>query len=102
MPRVYVVNKSAHDFSDAKRFGELVYLTEGSVNRFETSQIHREVTAAMRDAAKDDWLLVSALTVINTIAASILAMRFKRLNLLIYDIKTKRYADRVLILGDQE
>ena len=46
--KVYIVNKGVHDYSDAKRFGELVFLTEGSYNILSTSRMAREFTKQLR------------------------------------------------------
>lgn len=95
--KVFVSNKSFHNFSDAERFGELVYLTDGQVNRFEVNQLSRQIHEALADAQEHDWLLVTSLSVINSIASAFLARRFSQLNMLIYDIKTRKYVSRTVM-----
>lgn len=84
MPKVYIPNRSFHDFTPAEAFGELVFLTEGWANRTLTNQLYRMVSEAMRDSQPDDMLLVSSLGILNAIAASILAVKHKRVNYLIH------------------
>ena len=44
MPNVYIVNKSAHDFRPAEEFGDIIFLSEGPMNRYATNNMHREFT----------------------------------------------------------
>lgn len=83
-PKVYVPNKSHHDFSEAERFGELVFLTEGIVNRYNVNDICRRCASVMHDASEGDHILISSLTVINMIAAAIMAHKFGRVNFLMF------------------
>lgn len=99
MPKVYVPNRSFHDFSDAKRFGSLVFLTEGMVNRMNVNQITRQCMLAMGDATGDDFIVVSSLSVITSIAAGIMAYAFGRINFLIWE--GQQYVERNVVLGDE-
>lgn len=105
MPRkVYIVNKSVHDFSAATEYGELVYLSEGSINRFDTSRIYRMFYPILKNSNKEDYILITGLTVMNLVAAFIFAMKHKRLNLLLFKSYRgqKEYLERVLIGDDKE
>jgi hypothetical protein len=101
-PKVFIPNQSFHDYSDAKRFGELVFLTEGTQNRFKINDSYRRVSHAMRDAAPGDYLLISGPATINAIAASILAHRFGRINFLVFDGMMARYVSRPIVLATTE
>lgn len=98
MPKVFVPNRSHHDFADAARFGDIVYLTDGIVNRFQINQIYRQCKAIMKDATEQDFILVSSLSIINAIAASIMARRFNRVNFLIFNSRDRRYEAREIIV----
>ena len=100
--RVYVVNKSVHDFSAAVEFGELIYLSEGSINRFNTSQIYRKFYPILKDSNKTDYILITGLTVMNLVAAFIFAIKHRRLNLLLFKSYRgeKEYLERILIGDD--
>jgi hypothetical protein len=83
-PNVYIPNKAGHDFSDAERFGELVFLTQGIVKRYSTNHIYRQLIEGMSGALSQDYLLISSLSIINAIAASILARQFGKVNYLLF------------------
>lgn len=91
---VYIPNKGAHDFSDAERFGKLVFLTHGTIKRYSTNTIYRVFIDGMKDADRDDLLLISSLAILNAIASAILARRFGRVNYLLFC--DGRYLKRVV------
>jgi len=101
-PHVYIPNRSNHDFTKARDFGELCFITEGSVNRFSVNDIARQVREAMSDATASDYLIISSLPVLNAIAAAIFAHRFGRLNLLLHDAKTGGYLSRSIVMREME
>ena len=84
MPNVYVLNKAAHDFSDAERFGELVYCTQGSIDKMDLQQMYREMSEALLDSQPDDYILLTSLASLCSIACSIFSLMHGRLNLLIF------------------
>lgn len=96
--RVYIPNKSHHDFSGAERFGELVFLTEGIVRRLNVNQLYRECYEKMKDAHAEDYILVSSLSVLNLIVGSIMAHKFGRVNMLLFHHGD--YVPREIILDD--
>lgn len=81
---VYIINRSAHDFSDAKRFGELIFCTEGTVERFDTSQMFRELSEALSDSQPTDYLLLTSLPALCCVACAIFAAKHQCLNLLLH------------------
>jgi len=85
MPTVYVVNKSGHNFEAASKYGKLAYLTEGLMNPFAVDKIYREVADKIKDSKPDDFILVTGLTIVNSIACSCFASKHSgRLNLLLF------------------
>lgn len=94
MLKVYVVNKSSHDFSKAERFGELVYMTRGRMNRFGTNDMIRQFEDAMLNSHEDDYLLPCSLNVANILAASVFVSKHGRLNLLLHKPATGEYLER--------
>ena len=73
MKRVYVLNNGGHDYRDAERFGGIVFCTEGSVNKWDVAQMYRELDDALLEAHADDYILLSSLTTLCSIAAAIMA-----------------------------
>lgn len=84
MPNVYVVNRGGHDHTDAERFGKILYLSEGAVNRYAVTVMYREFVEKMRNSQVDDYILLTGLSVMSSIACSIFARKHGRLNLLLY------------------
>jgi hypothetical protein len=94
-PRVYIVNRSAHDFSSAKEYGEIVFLSEGPMNRYAVNNMHRQFDAIMEGSREDDYLVPCSLNVMNSIASAILACKHRKLNLLLF--KAGRYIERNIV-----
>ena len=84
-PLVFVTNLGTHDYTPAKKYGELRFLTRGKINRYETSTIYREFIDAMSDSKESDHLLISSLSILNSIAAAILARKHGVVNFLLYN-----------------
>lgn len=96
MPLVYCVNRGGHDYSAAERFGQLVYLTEGKLSKYDIGQMFRECAEGMTDSTPDDYILLTSLTTLCSVACSMFAFRHGRLNLLIH--KDDGYVERKLVL----
>lgn len=94
MAKVFVVNKSSHDFSKACRFGELVFLSEGRLNKFHTANMLRQFNEILSDSCKDDYLLPCSLSIANIMAASAFVARHGKLNLLLHKPSTGEYIER--------
>jgi len=98
MTKVYVVNKSGHDFKDARRFGELIYLSQGKMDRYAVTSVYREFSDEFENSSSDDYILLTGLSSMSAIACSIFAYKWERLNLLLY--KNGRYIERRLLLSE--
>ena len=96
MPKVFIVNKSSHDFSPATQYGELVFLSEGPMNRYATNNMHREFSSAMKDSSEHDHIVPCSLNVMNSIACALFARKHGRLNLLLF--KEGNYIERNMVL----
>ena len=100
--KVYIVNKGSHDHSDAERFGKIVYLSEGSINRYSTNTMFREFDPILQKSSPEDYILPTGLTIMSNIACAIFAMLHGKLNLLIYKASRSggpgRYVQRSMIL----
>ena len=95
-PNVYIVNKSAHDFSAADKYGKIVFLSEGSMNRYATNSMIREFGEAMKESDGTDYIVPCSLNVMNSIACAIFAHKHGRLNLLLF--KDGSYIERNHVL----
>jgi len=95
MSTVYVVNKSYHDFDAAASFGELKFLSAGTMSRYGTNFMARQFEDAMKDSSSNDYIVPCSLNVMNMIAAAIFVHKHGRLNLLLYRKGT--YIERNLV-----
>lgn len=84
MNKVYILNKAAHDYSDARRFGELVFCTDGSLDKLDIQQMYREMSDAMTDSSPNDFILLTSLASLCSVACSVFVTMHSRLNLLIH------------------
>jgi hypothetical protein len=83
--RVYVPNKGSHDYTAAWDFGDLVFCTDGRVNRRDLNTMYAELSKAFEDADEGDYILLTSLSSLCAIACSIFVNKFGRLNLLIFE-----------------
>jgi hypothetical protein len=100
--RVYITNKGCHDYEGAKRFGELIFLSDGIINPCSVGRMYREFFTILKHSRSCDYLLPTGLTISNMVASAIFSQLHGRLNLLIYST-TKRtrqpcYKERVVNL----
>lgn len=98
MNRVFVPNLSAHDHTDAERYGELVFVTKGLLPKHATSNMHRFWMEALRDSQPTDYILLTGPTTLCVIGAAIFGALHGRLNLLIW--RTDRYFSREIIFNE--
>lgn len=94
--KVYVVNKSSHDFSSAEKFGKLIFLSDGPMTRYSTNNMHREFKDVMKDSNSEDYIVPCALNVMNSIACALFAFKHGTLNLLLF--KNGDYIERNHVL----
>ena len=81
---VYIVNKSSHDFSRARKWGNLVFMSEGSISRFSASKMFRLFEPFINDSQKEDYILLTSMTIMCSIACGMFGSKHQRLNLLLY------------------
>ena len=96
MRNVYIVNKSNHDFSAARNYGKLIFLSEGPMNRYSTNNMLRVFADKMSDSKKDDYIVPCSLNVMNSIACALFAYKHGKLNLLLF--KEGSYIERNHVL----
>ena len=94
--KVFIVNKSSHDFTEAAQYGEVVFLSEGAMNRYAINNMHRQFEELLKDSEKHDYIVPCSLNVMNSIACAIFAHKHGTLNLLLF--KNGVYLERNIIL----
>jgi hypothetical protein len=97
--KVYIINKGAHDYSAAEAYGQLTYCTEGLVDKFNISQMVRIFEDAFANSHSDDYILITSLTTLCSVACSIFAIKHGRVNFLLF--KDDRYIERKVVFNKQ-
>ena len=82
--KVFIVNKSYHDYSEAEKFGELVFMSEGSINRYSASKIFRIFEPFIKESKKTDYVLLTSMTIMCSIICGMFGAKHGRLNLLLH------------------
>ncbi|WAC07773.1 MAG: hypothetical protein OS130_00805 [Thermodesulfobacteriota bacterium] len=102
MKKVFIVNRGGHDNEDAERFGELVYLSEGVISRYGTTQIYRLFAEKLKDSSPDDYILPTGLSTMGHIACSMFVFLHGKLNLLLYKRNSDggKYVERTLKMDE--
>lgn len=95
MNRVYITNRSAHDYSAASVYGELRYITERSVDRFNVNNMVRMAEEAFIEATENDYILLTSLNILCSVCCAVYAAKFSRLNLLLF--KDGKYIERKVV-----
>jgi hypothetical protein len=100
MPTVYIPNKSGHDFEPAKKFGELVFLSEGESNPYEVGKIYREFASVLKDSKPNDYIVISGLQVMNCVASAIMSRLHGRVNWLQWYAQKGIYKSRTVMIDN--
>ena len=102
--KVYVPNRSGHNYEPAREFGELIFITEGFIQKHKVNNLYRSFVDAMKDASPHDYFVLASLGVLNAIGCAVFARKTGRLNLLIFNSHNGKYEPKELdidaLLGD--
>jgi hypothetical protein len=82
--KVFIPNAGGHDYSSAERFGEIVVMSEGIIDKFKVTSMLRLFTKILKDSEPSDWVMMTGPSVMCTIACSVFTSIHNRLNLLIW------------------
>lgn len=96
---VFVPNKGLHDYTQAWEFGDLVFCSDGELNRRDFLTMQHALEDQLQDAQEDDYILITSLTSLCCIACGIFASRFGRLNLLVFE--KGKYLERLLVFDKE-
>lgn len=73
MRRVFILNEGTHDYSDAERFGELVYCTSGLLPKNDINRLFLELDKVLADSQPEDLLLLTGPASLCSVASAIMA-----------------------------
>jgi len=97
--KVFIPNKGSHDYSEAERYGELIFVSDGIQNRFSVDQMCRTWKDFLSTSTKKDYLLVTSLTILNCIGCAVFVAKHGVLNLLLF--KSGKYMARSINLREE-
>ena len=97
-PKVYIVNKGAKDYTNAKQFGELIYLTDELIDKYDTNKLYMLFTKYLETSNSNDFIIITGLPVMSAIASSILASMHGKVNYLLF--ADGKYLERTVVYGD--
>ena len=101
MPTVYIPSRSGHDFSAAKKFGEICYLSgDHAVDPYKTNSIYCLFANILRNSTADDYILITGLSVMSAIATAIMARKHGKVNMLIYHASSGGYKARTISIDE--
>ena len=84
MVNVYVISKGAHDYKDAKIFGNIVFLSDEPFDPLGTNNMFKKFWLHLKDSNPDDIILVTGLPVMVGVASAIMGTLHGKVNFLLY------------------
>jgi hypothetical protein len=91
MRKVLVVAGGRKDYSDARRFGELVYVTYGSQDLRNIPRHLSDYQKLLITLDEPPYICISGYAGLNSLLQSVALELWENIDLLIWDAKTKRY-----------
>ncbi len=99
-PKVWVVNFAGHDYSPAKQYGELDFLTRGYVSLGSLDRLFYTISEAVAETHPDDFILPAGFAILNVVASAVWLQLHGKINILVWDPKQERYR-QLTFTGDQ-
>jgi len=101
MPKVFITHESlSFDYTPAKRFGEIDFLTANDLSAHDKSPTNRntvsEIRAKLEEFQADDYLLPSGSPIITGLAMAILHEEFDQINVLRWSKNQQDYIPMVV------
>lgn len=102
--KVFIPNLTFHDYNDAKRFGQLVALSKGSIDSISLEHATESFKDKLREheAHPDDHVLISGAPFLNAITCGIFLHWFGHVRVLQWNGILKEYDVHVVELEDKE
>lgn len=91
MAKVWIANYAGHPYDAAEKFGEFHYMTRGYVSLGNLDRLVYDIVKKIVKTEPDDFLLLSGLCIISTIAATAWMLRHGRVKILHWDKKKSDY-----------
>ena len=79
---VYIANHAGSNYDDAKRFGDLVYMSRGSYQQDELDHILEKIKNYIKDSYPTDYLILDGARLLCSYAFSVWQVKHGFVNLL--------------------
>lgn len=99
-PRVFVTNFAGHDYSEAEKYGEIVWITRGYISFHSLDRVKYRICEEVDKSTSEDWLLLSGIPIVCVLAALYWQWKHNKVKLLVHD-KKKNGEYRELIVSDK-
>ena len=96
MANIYVVSDSSHDYSDAQRFGEMIFLFKEKINVFAIGKLAKLINEKLANAQVEDYLILSGNSIAGCMAFYTLLKNFNQVKLLIFSFRDQQYEARTI------
>lgn len=95
IPKVFLINYSGHDFSPAKKWGEIEIITSGFVDpKLEDRTVFNILEPIHKNSHSEDWLVVGAgLALVNVMACILWMRKHGKLKMLLWNRKEGEESD---------
>jgi len=82
--KVFIVSKGGFDYSDAEKYGELIFLSDSIIDKTKANKLFMQFREKLVNSSKYDYLIITGLPIMVCIASSILARKHGQVNYLIF------------------
>lgn len=99
--KVFIVSDGSHDYSLAKKHGDLELLLRDKINVFASDKLYRDIEDVLKGASPDDFLILSGNMLAAAMAFQVMMKFHGKVNVLIYSFRNEQYEIRT-VRGDHE
>ena len=94
--RVFVIGPGGHDYTPAKRFGDIIHILSSRINPYRTDELALQLWDVLQQhrISADDYVVFGGNAVLNAIAVAVVQQLFGRVRVLIYGAKNHDYTAR--------
>jgi hypothetical protein len=94
--RVYVLNDGGHDYTDAERFGEIVFCTQGVVHKNDINKLFRQLDDTLSESSPKDLLVLTGPASMCAVASAIMVSYHGEVHYLVFH--DGKYYEKDLVL----
>lgn len=100
--KVFIPAKGYHNWEAAARYGELVFMSNEPFSRAAVSNMIRTFEPFIEESDSEDYIVITGLSVMCSLACSLFVLKHGRLNLLLFDAASSKYIKRTVILREEK